>query len=478
MNEAKRRLLLGVLKLFDVSLVFASFSFATILVISESGTVSPSEFLAMRIKVGNFVLFGVVLICWHILFSSCGLYETRRLSSRRSEVIDLLKATSYGIAWLWFIAALFNIRMVTLSFLGVFWALLAISLMTSRLIMRYVLKQVRTRGRNLRFMLILGTNHRAIECVQRIAARQELGYRILGFVDNDWEGMKEFQKTGYSLCCNLDGVADFLRRNVVDEVAIYLPLRSFHERASQLAALCEQHGVILRFDFEIFNLTLARPRVEDFDGAVHVTTFAGIEGWPVLVKWILDFTVSLVLLILFSPLFFIVGLVIKLTSNGPVFFVQERVGLNKRRILVYKFRTMVLHAEKMRARLEALNDVSGPVFKIMNDPRVTPVGKFLRRTSIDELPQLFNVLKGEMSLVGPRPLPVRDYEGFNEDWQRRRFSVRPGITCLWQINGRSAIPFEKWMELDIQYIDKWSLWLDLKILARTIPAVLRGTGAV
>ena len=476
MDEAKRRLLLGALKLFDVGLVFASFGLAMDLILSKTDTISG--FLAMRIKVGNFVLFGAILLCWHILFSFCGLYESKRLSTQRSEVIDVLKATCYGIAWLEFIAILFSIRMITLSFLAAFWTILAISLVTSRLTLRYVLKQVRKRGRNLRFMLILGTNLRAIECAQRISARPELGYRILGFVDDDWEGMKEFKKTGYSLRCRLDEMSTFLCRNVVDEVAIYLPLRSFYERASQLAVLCEQHGVILRFDSEIFSLKLARSRVQDFDGDVHITAHAGrLEGWPVLVKRILDFIVSLMLLILFSPLFFIITLVIKLTSNGPIFFVQERVGLNKRRIPVYKFRTMVLNAEKMLAQLEGLNEVSGPVFKIMNDPRVTPVGKFLRRTSIDELPQLLNVLKGEMSLVGPRPLPVRDYEGFNEDWQRRRFSVRPGITCLWQVNGRSAVSFDKWMELDIQYLDKWSLWLDLKILAKTIPAVLKGSGA-
>jgi lipopolysaccharide/colanic/teichoic acid biosynthesis glycosyltransferase len=138
---------------------------------------------------------------------------------------------------------------------------------------------------------------------------------------------------------------------------------------------------------------------------------------------------------------------------------------------------MVPNAEEMMESLEDLNEVSGPVFKIMDDPRITPIGKFLRRTSIDELPQLFNILKGDMSLVGPRPLPVRDYQGFNQDWQRRRFTVRPGITCLWQVNGRSSIPFEQWMRLDLQYMDEWSLWLDLKILARTIPAVLRGSGA-
>ena len=156
-------------------------------------------------------------------------------------------------------------------------------------------------------------------------------------------------------------------------------------------------------------------------------------------------------------------------------FTQPRLGYNKRKFKIYKFRTMTEHAEPRIRELEHLNEVSGPVFKIKNDPRIAPLGKFLRKTSIDELPQLLNVLKGDMSLVGPRPLPVRDYEGFDQNWQRRRFTVRPGITCLWQINGRSSIPFEKWMQLDLQYIDKWSLWLDFKILARTVPAVFRGT---
>ena len=142
-----------------------------------------------------------------------------------------------------------------------------------------------------------------------------------------------------------------------------------------------------------------------------------------------------------------------------------------------KFRTMVANAEKLLPELETLNEAAGPVFKIKNDPRITPIGGILRRTSLDELPQLFNVLRGDMSLVGPRPLPLRDYEGFSEDWQRRRFSVRPGITCLWQVNGRSNIAFDQWMKLDLQYLDQWSIWLDMKILAQTIPAVLRGSGA-
>jgi lipopolysaccharide/colanic/teichoic acid biosynthesis glycosyltransferase len=183
------------------------------------------------------------------------------------------------------------------------------------------------------------------------------------------------------------------------------------------------------------------------------------------------------LLILLAFVFAVVAILIKLTSQGPVFFSQTRVGLNKRQFKMYKFRTMVMNAEKMQNQLLARNEMSGPVFKMKDDPRVTPLGKFLRKSSLDELPQLWNVVKGDMSLVGPRAMSFRDYSLFDQDWQRRRFSVKPGITCLWQVNGRNSVPFEQWMELDMQYIDKWSLWLDFKILARTVPAVLRGTGA-
>ena len=194
-------------------------------------------------------------------------------------------------------------------------------------------------------------------------------------------------------------------------------------------------------------------------------------------KRLFDVVGSLVLLIVLSPLLLIVAILIKGTSRGPVFFKQRRVGLNKRQFTMYKFRTMVPAAEKIQEKLEHLNEMGGPVFKIKNDPRITPLGRVLRRTSIDELPQLFNVFKGDMSLVGPRALPVRDYELFSEDWHRRRFSVPPGITCLWQVSGRNSIPFDQWMVLDMEYIDRWSLWLDLKILALTIPAVFRGSGA-
>ena len=195
-------------------------------------------------------------------------------------------------------------------------------------------------------------------------------------------------------------------------------------------------------------------------------------------KRMLDIVGSSLLLIGSAPLLIVVAVLIKLDSSGPVFFTQERVGLNKRRFRMRKFRTMVGGAEKKQAELESLNEADGPVFKIRNDPRITRLGRFLRKASIDEIPQLLNVLTGDMSLVGPRPLPIRDYQGFDEDWLRRRFSVPPGITCLWQVHGRSSISFQEWMKLDMSYIDNWSFWLDLEILAKTIPAVLKGSGAV
>jgi len=200
------------------------------------------------------------------------------------------------------------------------------------------------------------------------------------------------------------------------------------------------------------------------------------EQWPARLKRFLDIVGSAILLVIFLPLMLVVAIAIKLTSPGPALFRQSRLGYRRRNFTMYKFRTMANDAEQRIGDIEHLNEVSGPVFKIRRDPRVTRIGRFLRKASIDELPQLVNVLKGDMSLVGPRPLSHRDYEGWHQ-WQPRRFKVRPGMTCLWQIKGRSLIPFEEWMQLDLQYVDEWSLWLDLQILARTIPAVLKGTGA-
>jgi exopolysaccharide biosynthesis polyprenyl glycosylphosphotransferase len=259
---------------------------------------------------------------------------------------------------------------------------------------------------------------------------------------------------------------------------IALPIKSYYQQASRIMTQCEEQGVICRYLSDLFHTRLAHLEPGNFEDKAVISHYtAAFDPFSLFIKRIVDIAGSLILLISLAPAFLIVSLLIKQDSPGPVFFMQDRVGLGKRRFRLYKFRTMVADAEKRMREIEHLNEVSGPVFKIREDPRITRTGKFLRKTSIDELPQLINVLKGDMSLVGPRPLPIRDYNGFDEDWHRRRFSVRPGITCLWQCNGRSDITFDKWMRLDMEYIDNWSLLLDLKILAMTIPAVLRGSGA-
>jgi exopolysaccharide biosynthesis polyprenyl glycosylphosphotransferase len=397
---------------------------------------------------------------------------------RRFEIADVLKAMTINTACFVALGSLFSIRMVTIQFLAIFWVLGALVLMVARMFLRLVAARIRIHGRDLRYMLILGSNSRALEFGRSILQSPERGYRLLGFVDDDWPGIGALKKDKFEVVSDYAGLAEFLRRNVVDEVAMYSPFGSFYKHASQVASLCEQHGITMRLNLDIFGLKSTQWRAEEVDGNQYIATYTeSSEFWPQTIKRLLDVTVAAFVTLLFSPIFIAAAVVIKLTSPGPVFFRQERMGLNKRRFNIFKFRTMVPDAERLMPGLEKHNEMSGPVFKIRNDPRITPIGKFLRRTSIDELPQLLNVLKGDMSLVGPRPLPVRDYEGFNQDWQRRRFSVKPGITCLWQVNGRSGISFEQWMMLDLKYMDEWSLWLDFKILAKTVPAVLRGQGA-
>jgi len=234
----------------------------------------------------------------------------------------------------------------------------------------------------------------------------------------------------------------------------------------------------VRVQTEPFDLQIARWQVDELGGVPIVTIRSGpADGWQLAVKRLIDICGSVVLLLALTPILAIVALLIKMDSPGPVLYTQQRVGLNRRRFTLFKFRTMAAGADTQQPFLESLNEAEGPVFKIKDDPRVTRIGRILRRYSIDELPQLFNVLKGEMSLVGPRPLPVRDVERIDARWHKRRLSVKPGVTCLWQVNGRSDVSFDHWVRMDLEYIDTWSLGLDMKILLKTIPAVVKGSGA-
>jgi exopolysaccharide biosynthesis polyprenyl glycosylphosphotransferase len=271
-------------------------------------------------------------------------------------------------------------------------------------------------------------------------------------------------------------ITSVLKGNVIDEVILAVP-RAMIPDVDKIAQACDEEGVKLCLMADVFDVHAARTRLVAL-GPIPLLTLEPVaqEDWQLLVKRCMDLAIA-ALIVPLLPVFGLIALAIKLDSPGPVFFRQERVGLHKRRFRMLKFRTMVQDADRRQAEVEHLNEAKGPIFKIADDPRITRVGRLLRRSSLDELPQILHVLTGEMSLVGPRPMSLRDVDLFDQGIQRKRFSVKPGLTCLWQVSGRSNLPFSKWLELDLYYIEHWSLGLDLKILCKTIPAVLSGNGA-
>ncbi|HWV98090.1 MAG TPA: sugar transferase [Candidatus Acidoferrum sp.] len=276
----------------------------------------------------------------------------------------------------------------------------------------------------------------------------------------------------------LERLVDLLHEHSINGVIITAKRSSFDQVEAVINA-CELEGVEVWLVADFFKAQLSRTTFDDFCGQpILVFRSTPEASWQGVLKQVVDYVGATLLLIVWSPILLVVALLVKLTSPGPIFFHQARSGLNGRPFILYKFRTMITNAEQLKHELAAMNEMTGPVFKVSNDPRVTPVGRLLRKFSIDEFPQLFNVLRGEMSLVGPRPLPVDEVKRFHDLAHRRRLSVKPGLTCLWQVSGRNNVnDFRDWVRLDLEYIDNWSLWLDFKILCRTVPIVLVGTGA-
>ena len=474
-----RRYLMTGYKVYNLVVMTSAFLLATLLTYSQISSQSLDTFLKLRLEIKNFALLLLLLAIWHMIFTSFQVYQSRRLETLwLNEITDVLKATTVGMLAVGGLGLLFQMEMLTPRFLAVLWLVATPVAIASRLIMRYTLKGIRKLGRNLNHVLIVGTNSRAMEIARRIETRKGLGYHLVGFVDDIWWSSDVEEQGNYSRVADLKGVSEYLKDHVVDEVIICVPIKSLFDASSRIMEQCGEQGITVRAITDAFKPRNGRSNVGQYEGNHVMTVNTGPLNTPgIIVKRMLDVLISLVLLVVLAPVILLIAGLIKFTSPGPVFFIQKRIGLNKRIFKLYKFRTMVTNAEEIMAELEKHNEVSGPVFKITNDPRITPLGRFLRKTSLDELPQLINVYKGDMSLVGPRPLPLRDYDGFEQDWHRRRLSVSPGITCLWQVQGRNAISFERWMELDMEYIDHWSLWLDLKIMFKTIPAVLRGSGA-
>ena len=441
-----------------------------------------SKFFFMRVSIVNIMTFGALVLLWHALFSSMRVYGQTSLAGKCSysstEVMRIMKASAVGSLTIVVMSMIANIKFVGAEFLLLFF----VSVTSLTVLGRYVFREIFLRfldddDRLLR-LLVVGANRRSLKLANQIRSSREMGYRIIGFADQSVKHVDDFDQSGYDVVSDLENLPQYLRSTPVDEVVITLPLRTRYDDIERVARLCDEQGITVGMlpDMIAFNPMFSG--LQSFgDQTIMTVGPHGIKGVQAFIKRLLDVVASSALLVLLVPVFILIMAAIKLTSRGPVFFRQERLGLNKKRFKMLKFRSMVVDAEDRMAAIEGLNEAEGPVFKIEDDPRITKIGKFLRKSSLDELPQLFNVLRGEMSLVGPRPLTVRDYEGFSEDWHRRRFSIRPGITGLWQVSGRCDLPFDQWMQLDMQYIDQWSLALDIKVLLLTVPAVVSGSGA-
>jgi len=473
----RHQYLAGGLRILDLVVMAACFAVAAVLTGMDFNVATIREFMALRISLGNFILFGAFIALWHLLFSAFGLYEDLLFLSAPRKAIDVLKATSLGACSIVALAVPFKISFVDADFVLFFWTGTSFLSFCIRLIAKELLVSHNNEMANLRRILIVGVNTRSVSLVQQIRANHGRGGHVIGFVDDTVIHAPNFDELGYQLVADFENLSDFLGKTTVDEVLVCLPIRSRSEDISDIVLVCEEQGISVGMLRDLFKWTMATSAIRQFgDQTIVMVHPHTINGARAATKRALDVLLSAFLIILLLPALIVTALLIKLTSPGSVNFSQERVGLNKKRFRMFKFRTMVIGAEQQQAALEHFNEAAGPVFKINGDPRITPIGKFLRQSSIDELPQLFNVLKGDMSLVGPRPLPLRDYAGFSEDWHRRRISVRPGITGLWQINGRDHSSFDEWVKLDLEYIDRWSLLRDFEIMLKTVPAVLRGSG--
>jgi exopolysaccharide biosynthesis polyprenyl glycosylphosphotransferase len=479
MIRLRHKMLIHMLRIFD-QLIMLGMAAAAVYLRPEVALKGKTYILEATFKIEDALGLLVLIIGWIGIYDYFIRYRADRLVALSTQLKNLAKATSFSTFWLLIIGVVFTVESLNVLNLLIFYAVVTTIGILSRLFLRLLLISARRSGYNYRYLLVIGANERAREIAARIERKPELGYKIVGFVAETPEALREWENAPHGEYNNL-GLLDDLRRILtgerVDEVFVCLPVEARFSDIARIIQHARDLGIVVRImpdftdDYLLKNL-----RIEEFENEYVVTLFREQMLLQLLLKRLLDLFVSLVMLIVLFPLMALTAILIKLTSPGPVFFIQKRVGMNQREFKLYKFRSMVANAEERKSALFHLNERDGPAFKIENDPRITPLGRFLRKTSIDELPQLFNVLTGKMSLVGPRPPLPEEVEKY--EWLfRKRLSVKPGITCIWQISGRNNVSFERWMEMDHEYIENWTVWLDLQILLKTIPAVLFSRGA-
>jgi exopolysaccharide biosynthesis polyprenyl glycosylphosphotransferase len=483
MLKERARILAASIFLLDLALVSVAFLLAFSLRSSILPRVVPQAFPARLYPLTAYLpLLPLALAIWGALLLLSGRYRSQRTVPLLDEAWAVLRVCASGTVV--FMLALYimriDVRLLGNDQISRAWVLLfgifaSLLLLCEKLFLRVSSRYVRWRGFNYRTVLIVGTNPAALKIADSIHGHRFWGYRILGFVVNghppeqSWPGR-------YPILGEIKHIPHIIENNVVDDVIFAVSRRDL-DRLEDLFLSLQEQGIRTRFAVNLFPHTQARVELEELDGIPLLSFATGpTSQLSLMAKRAMDVALSSLLLLLGLPVVATIATLIRITSQGDVLFRQTRCGLNGRIFTLYKFRTMVEDAEQRRRDIEHLNEMNGPVFKLRSDPRVTAFGRLLRRFSLDELPQLWNVLRGDMSLVGPRP-PIPEEVARYQRWQRRRLSMKPGLTCLWQVSGRNQIDFDQWMQLDLEYIDSWSPLLDVKILLRTIPAVLSGRGA-
>jgi exopolysaccharide biosynthesis polyprenyl glycosylphosphotransferase len=419
------------------------------------------------LSVGVFVAMWIAVLWLH------GLYRSRARWTKRRDVTVVLRATLIQLTLTLSLLYVLKLPNVSRQLLVIVFPALAVAAIGIRIVIRQLLVFARDHGRNVRYMLVLGTGARAKSFADLVECRAELGLVVIGHLKADaTEATVDLDRPILGTIHQLEAV---LHSRIVDEVAICLPF-SDEETIEQAIYVCEQEGKVIRMPVAPVERLLNSGTLENVDGiGVYSLTNGPDRAVSLAFKRVVDIVGAAVLLVVLSPLMAVVAVAIRLDSPGPILFRQERVGLHGRPIMVFKFRSMCRDAEEQIDELRLQNEVNGHAFKLENDPRTTSVGRTLRRMSLDELPQFWNVLRGQMSLVGPRP-PLPSEVANYDIWHRRRLSMKPGMTGLWQVGARRSPEFDRWVQQDLEYIDSWSLWLDFKIIARTVPAVFGGTG--
>jgi exopolysaccharide biosynthesis polyprenyl glycosylphosphotransferase len=454
-----------------------------LLVLVDAVTALVVPFLVSYIRFGNgweeawqgmlpsaWLFLGFYVAAWVVLLWAQGLYRWRSRWSIRSEAQGVAQATVEMAIVSFVVLYLIHQPEVSRLLLFALFPLQGVAIMAARVGARRLFRAASRRPRSLRPTLIVGTGSEGRAFARQLTEHPELGLHVVGFLG------EAPAPSSAPLLGGLDDIQQVIHHHPVEEVAVCLPYEAW-DRFEAIVDFCTTEGKLLRVPLQVPELWRSSGHLEDLDGSPVLSLGAQPDrALGLALKRVLDICGSGIGLIVLSPLLGLTALAIALRDGRPVLFRQTRVGLHGREFQIVKFRTMGRDADAQRAALRAeANEVNGAAFKMTHDPRITPLGRLLRRTSIDELPQLWNVLRGDMSLVGPRPHPLDDVAGYDL-WHRRRLSMKPGITGLWQVRARGEPDFDRWVQRDLEYIDGWSLWLDVRLLLSTIPAVLRSEG--